>query len=81
MDLCRGDGATRVTFTSVEDLRAGASGNDTLIGPIADSAWQVDGPGSGTVGSLTFSGFENLTGEADNEDVFTFGPEGSLVGW
>ena len=36
--------------------------------------------GAGNVSGLTFSGFENLTGAADNEDVFTLADGGGLSG-
>ena len=59
----------------------GGTGSDTLSGPAADTAWTVDGADSGNVAGVTFfSGIENLTGAADNEDTFTFTPTGSLSG-
>jgi len=72
---------------------AGGGGNDTLIGPPTDSfttlasitgltpvEWIVDGAGSGHVAGVGFSGMENLTGAADNEDTFVFEQEGSISG-
>ena len=48
----------------------GSSGEDTLAGPAADTIWNVTGHGSGSVAGATFTGIENLSGAADNEDTF-----------
>ena len=53
---CRSD------FTSFENLVG--PGADTLVGPAAGSTWSLSGSNTGTVGSVTFTGFENLTGGA-----------------
>ncbi|HEY3183210.1 MAG TPA: hypothetical protein VGJ77_10265, partial [Gaiellaceae bacterium] len=58
----------------------GAGGADTFVGPAGDQRWSVDGPGSGSVGGVTFTGFENLSGAADNDDTFVFGGGGSVAG-
>ena len=58
----------------------GGAGTDTLNGPAPDSTWAITGVGSGTVGSLSFSGFENLTGAANNKDSFDFSESGALSG-
>ena len=58
----------------------GAGGTDTLHGPAVDSAWSVNGAGSGSVHDIAFAGFENLNGAADNKDTFGFGDGGSLSG-
>ncbi len=59
----------------------GGAGSDTLSGPAADTDWTIDGADSGNVAGVTFfSGIENLTGAADNEDTFTFTATGSLSG-
>ena len=58
----------------------GAGGTDTLHGPAVDSAWSVNGAGSGSVQDIAFAGFENLNGAAGNHDTFGFGDGGSLSG-
>ena len=60
-------------------LIAGA-GNDRLEGPAAGTTWSITGPGTGSIGPLSFSGFEDLTGAAGNEDTFIFEAAGSLTG-
>ena len=57
----------------------GGAGIDRILGPAADTTWYVSGAGAGTVGSLTFSGVEQLVGAADNQDLFVVGPAGSLA--
>ncbi|HSB88198.1 MAG TPA: calcium-binding protein, partial [Ilumatobacteraceae bacterium] len=59
---------------------AGGAGSDTLIGPQADSTWQITGANAGTVGGVTFTDVENLAGAADNQDTFVFEPGASLSG-
>ena len=58
----------------------GGSGADTLYGPAVDSTWSITGAGSGSVGGVAFTGFENLTGAAGNKDSFDFAASGSLTG-
>ncbi|PLX89360.1 MAG: hypothetical protein C0619_11445, partial [Desulfuromonas sp.] len=53
---------------------------DTLVGPNFDSTWNVDGQDTGDVEGIEFSGIENLTGAAGNEDTFVFAPGGGLSG-
>ena len=48
----------------------GGAGIDIIRGPPADSTWTVTAPGTGTVGSLSFAGVENLVGAANNKDTF-----------
>ena len=50
----------------------GGGGTNTLFGPAADTQWSITGANSGTVGSVSFANFQNLTGAADNKDTFTF---------
>jgi len=54
--------------------------NDTLIGPDADATWNITGPGSGSVAGVSFTGIENLTGAAGNQDTFVFSQDGSVSG-
>ena len=58
----------------------GGGGDDTLVGPNDDSIWNITGPNSGDVAGVGFTGFENLTGAADNEDGFLFHAGGSVDG-
>ena len=60
------------------DITAGDG--DTLRGPSGNSTWNITGPDSGSVESVSFSGIENLTGAADNEDVFVVNGTGSISG-
>ncbi|MEO8272583.1 MAG: hypothetical protein ABI620_00785, partial [Chloroflexota bacterium] len=55
-------------------------GFDVLRGPVADTAWTIDGADSGHLGDVTFGNVENLTGAADNHDTFTVAGTGSLAG-
>ena len=58
-----------------------ASGdNDTLEVTGGDHTWNITGPNSGNVEEVSFSGIENLSGGADNEDTFVFESLGSLSG-
>ena len=75
-----GGGISSLTYTGVDALNAGGA-SDTLDGPAANSVWMVSGPGSGTVGGATFSGFEYLVGAPNNDDQFVFGPAGSVSGY
>ncbi|MCP5100966.1 MAG: hypothetical protein GY943_35905, partial [Chloroflexi bacterium] len=61
----------------------GSIGVDTLlfgqtIG--TDTLWQIDGQNTGIVEGLAFNNFENLTGGADNSDVFIIGANGDIDG-
>ncbi|HEV8461410.1 MAG TPA: hypothetical protein VGQ38_11945, partial [Gaiellaceae bacterium] len=71
------DANVPISFSGVASLNAS---HGTLHGPAADSTWSVTGDGSGTVGSATFSGFDNLVGAADNRDQFVFSADGQLDG-
>ena len=74
-------GATGASgVTNIQSITGGAGSNDTLIGPDADSTWNITGANSGDVGGVNFAGFENLTGAADNEDGFILHISGSLSG-
>jgi hypothetical protein len=67
-----------VTFRNATSLTAGGA-SDTLTGPAADSTWNVTGAGSGSVGGLTFAGYEHLVGARDNKDTFVFAQAGSAA--
>ena len=54
---------------------------NTLLGPAADSTWEITGADAGTLnGQIGFVGVENLTGAAGNQDGFVFFIEGSIAG-
>ena len=69
-----------VLAAGVSVLVDGGAGTDTLRGAAVNTTWSVAGPGSGSFASVSFAGFENLTGAADNEDTFVFEAGGSLSG-
>ena len=58
----------------------GGAGSDTIHGPAADSRWTIDGPGTGNVGALSFTGVESLAGAPNNKDTFVFAAAGTLAG-
>ena len=57
-----------------------ANDHDILTVLGTDQTWNITGPNAGTVGNVTFAGIENLTGGADNQDMFTFEASGSILG-
>src|SRR5438445_2912652 len=59
---------------------AGGAGLDTLIGPAVRSTWRVTGADAGTLGSIAFSGVENLIGAGGNDDTFVIALGGSISG-
>ncbi len=72
----QGAGALPVTLSY-----DGGAGHDELVGPAqAEVAWTVDGPGSGAVAGVVFSGLEDLTGAAGNRDTFVLGPASIVPG-
>ena len=61
----------------------GNAGIDTLIADAAHNQWQITGSDAGSVsglGTINFSGVENLTGAADNEDTFVLRAGGDVSG-
>jgi hypothetical protein len=58
----------------------GGAGDDTLVGPAADSTWSITGSGAGEVAGVAFAGVESLEGGVDNEDTFVFEDGGRLSG-
>ena len=65
------------TFANIGNFVGSASANDTLIGP--DASWIINGTNAGSVNGITFSSFENLTGNVA-ADTFSFFPGGSITG-
>ncbi len=70
---------------NVRNFVGSAAGGSTLIGPNADTTWNLSGTGTGSMfgGLVIFSNFSNLTGGSGN-DTFTFangaGIDGNLDG-
>jgi len=59
----------------------GETGNDTLMGSAGiDAVWTITSFDAGTVGTVSFSGIENLFGAVDNEDTFVLEDGGRLSG-
>src|SRR5262249_12682063 len=73
------------TFSAIATASAasvsvnGGGGSETLIGPNATSAWTINGPNAGTLGNVSFTAVQNLTG-GTGLDAFTFGSGGSVSG-
>jgi len=61
-------------------LTGGSSSSNVLLGPDGDAVWDVTGTDAGKVNGIAFSGFQNLTGAADNEDGFILRLSGSISG-
>ncbi len=57
----------------------GGSGLDTLVAADQENQWSITDRGQGTLNSIAFSGFENLTGGSAG-DAFVFGRRGDLQG-
>jgi hypothetical protein len=81
-----GNGNDTVTIGSLPQAMsglvtlAGGDGINTLQGPSTDTTWTIDGQNSGHVAGADFSGFQNLTGAANNKDTFVFTATGGLDG-
>ncbi len=59
----------------------GGPGDNTLFGPVTNSAWQITGANSGTLnGEVQFANVENLTGAANNDDTFYLASGATLSG-
>jgi hypothetical protein len=70
-------------FSNIREFVSSASSSDTLLGPEANTTWEISGTNSGAVVTSTsrfaFFGFENLVGGLD-VDVFSFIGAGSVTG-
>ena len=63
------------------DAFVGTGAADTILGLDVESlVWTISGPDQVEVADLTFTDFENLTGVADNIDVFVVTSDGSISG-
>ena len=58
----------------------GGTNANTLVGPTADSTWNLTGLNSGTVAGVSFTNVQNLTGAANNKDTFILHPAGQVSG-
>lgn len=65
-------------FLSIESF-IGNNTNSTLLGDNTVNAWSITGANSGTVGIVSFAGFNHLSGN-DMADTFQFAAGGSLTG-
>jgi hypothetical protein len=69
------DGSTTVILQNTPTVPVtlvGTAGNNTLQAPNTANAWQITGNNAGTLnGTVSFSGFQNLTGGTGN-DAFNF---------
>ena len=62
---------TGITFSGIETITGGTTGNDTLTAFTGDNTWTVDGNGTGIVTGLTrFNNINNLIGNT-GKDKFT----------
>ncbi|NBP80830.1 hypothetical protein EBU58_08975, partial [bacterium] len=62
-------------------LIGGSSSLDTLIGPQGlEANWEMTADNAGVVNGARFSGFENLTGQAEARDGFLLRVGGSVAG-
>lgn len=65
-------------FISIESL-IGNNTNSTLLGDNVANTWTITGTNDGTVGVVSFTDFNNLTG-SDNSDNFVLNASGSITG-
>jgi hypothetical protein len=56
----------------------GGAGDDTLLGPEAETIWNITAKDEGNVKSVVFRGIESLIGAANNEDTFVFSAAGAI---
>ena len=85
VDLALGLAMGMGSFSFIQNF-AGGTAIDTISGSGGNNIWTIDGDNSGIIGSgnaddtVTFSGFENLTGTEDNEDTFLLKETGNVDG-
>ncbi|MEA5462281.1 CHAT domain-containing protein [Leptothoe sp. PORK10 BA2] len=68
IDLQNNTAKNVTQLANIEDFRGGM-GVDTLLGTSGADAIAITGNNSGTLGSITFSGIENLDGQAGNDQI------------
>ena len=65
-------------FSKIQTLVGSSAATDTLIGPNTTNAWQITGKNAGKVGTLGFTGIEDLVG-GTGVDTFAFTSTGSVA--
>ncbi len=66
---------------NINEVKGGSGFSDVLHGPDAsDVIWDITGKNSGTVGTVVFSGFENLQGADNVNDGFLLNVDGEITG-
>ena len=68
------------SYTGVESLVGTGSSADTLFGASGDNTFLITADNAGSVGSLGFTSFENLTGSNDGVNLFTFSHQATIDG-
>jgi hypothetical protein len=69
------------SFVAIDAFTGGTTGDDEVVGPAEASVlWTVVGDDETEVLGVTLSGFENLTGAANNTDAFIITSDGSISG-
>jgi len=66
-------------FANIQSFVGSATIADTLVGANTSNTWSITAINEGTVNSITFNGFANLTG-GTALDTFVFKAEGSVTG-
>ena len=65
-------------FTNIE-LFIGNNIDSTLIGPVSSNLWNITGNNDGTVGTVSFTNFNNLLGNVSSDD-FQFQDGSTITG-
>ncbi len=68
------------SFTSIENLIGSASHADILVGAEGGNVFQITSNNAGTLGSIHFSSFENLTGSITGANRFVFSNQATIDG-
>jgi hypothetical protein len=81
VDLNTGGGndTVRLQKTSGSLVVNGQGGTNTLVGPNVAETWNITGFDAGSVGNVTFSNVQNVSGGTAN-DTFVMGTSGWLLG-
>jgi hypothetical protein len=59
----------------------GGSGSNALVGPNSNTSWNINGAGSGTLGSqVSFTAIRTVQGGSGNDSFNFIGPVGSIAG-
>jgi filamentous hemagglutinin family protein len=77
-----GVGATATTnykITALEQVNGNGAFSNTLVADATANTWNIDGNNQGKLNTLSFTGFENLTGNTAS-DNFTFTATGMTSG-